>query len=78
MMAGLAAEAAVPKTVMIVATYLKAHRTATNLRLNRGPGDQRGCLIDRTKSGKNTKVHAITDADGRPIRFFMTAGKVCE
>ena len=32
MMAGLAAEAAVPKTVMIDATYLKAHRTATSLR----------------------------------------------
>jgi hypothetical protein len=32
MMYGLAAEAAVPKTVMIDATYLKAHRTATSLR----------------------------------------------
>lgn len=36
MMAGLAAEAAVPKTVMIDATYLKAHRTATSLRLKKG------------------------------------------
>jgi len=32
MMDGLAAEAAIPKTVMIDATYLKAHRTATSLR----------------------------------------------
>jgi transposase len=32
MMEGLAAEASVPKTVMIDATYLKAHRTATSLR----------------------------------------------
>jgi transposase len=24
----------------------------------------------------NTKLHAVTDADGRPIRFFMTAGQV--
>ena len=24
----------------------------------------------------NTKLHAVTDADGRPIRFFMTAGDV--
>ena len=23
----------------------------------------------------NTKLHAVTDADGRPIRFFMTAGQ---
>lgn len=24
----------------------------------------------------NTKPHAVTDANGRPIRFFMTAGQV--
>jgi len=24
----------------------------------------------------NTKLHAVTDADGRPMRFFMTAGQV--
>lgn len=24
----------------------------------------------------NTKLHALADADGRPIRFFMTAGQV--
>ncbi len=32
MMVGLASEAAVPKTMMIDATYLKAHRTAASLR----------------------------------------------
>jgi len=26
----------------------------------------------------NTKPHAVTDADGRPIRFFMTAGQVSD
>ena len=31
MMVGLASEAAVPKRVIIDATYLKAHRTATSL-----------------------------------------------
>ena len=36
MMDGLASEAAVPKTVMIGATYLKAHRTATSLRSKKG------------------------------------------
>ena len=36
MMDGLAAEAAVPKTVMIDATYLKAHRTASSLGLKKG------------------------------------------
>ena len=26
----------------------------------------------------NTKLHAVTDADGRPIRFLMTAGQVSD
>lgn len=33
---GLASEAAIPKTVMIDATYAKAHRTATSLRSKNG------------------------------------------
>jgi transposase len=36
MMHGLASEAAVPKTVMIDATYLKVHRTASSLRAKKG------------------------------------------
>ena len=36
MMEGLASEASVPKTVMIDATYLKAHRTASSLRSKKG------------------------------------------
>lgn len=35
-MAGLAAGTAAPKTVMIDATYLKAHRTATSLGMKKG------------------------------------------
>ena len=31
-------------------------------------------LIGRTKEGMNTKPHAVTDAEGRPLNFFMTAG----
>jgi transposase len=73
MMAGLAAEAVPPTMVMIDATYLKAHRAATRLRSKKGwAGDQKDRLIGRTKGGMNTKLHA----DGRPIRFFMTAGQV--
>jgi len=36
MMEGLAAVSAEPKTVMIDATYLKAHRTASSLRVKKG------------------------------------------
>lgn len=43
-----------------------------------GPGDQRGGLIRRTKGGMNTKLHAVTDADDRPIRFVMTEDEVSD
>ena len=36
MMEGLAAEGTDPKTIMIDATYLKAHRTASSLRAKKG------------------------------------------
>jgi IS5 family transposase len=65
------------KTIIISATYLKAHRTASILRAKKGgPDDQRGCLIGRTKHGLTTKLHAFTDAKGLPLKFFMTAGQV--
>ena len=71
-MEGLAAEGTDRKTIMIGATYLKAHRTASSLRLKGG----RGGPIGRTKGGMNTKPHAVTDSNGRPIRFFITAVQV--
>jgi hypothetical protein len=39
-------------------------------------GDYR--LIGQTKGGMNTKLHAVTDTNGRPIRFFITAGQVSD
>ena len=42
MMEGLAFEAGVPKTVMIDATYLKAHRTASSLRSKEGARRTKG------------------------------------
>jgi transposase len=49
-----------------------AHRTASSLRVKKGAGR----LIGRTKGGMNAKLHAVTDANGRPISFFMAAGQV--
>ena len=43
-----------------------------------GPDDQRGRLIGRTKGRLNTKLHAVNDAKGRPLKFFMTAGHVSD
>ncbi len=73
-MAGLAAENPEEKTAMIDAIYLKTHRTATSLAVKKG----RGRLIGRTRGGMNTKLHAVTDSAGRPIRFFITAGQVSD
>ena len=44
MMEGLASEATVPKTVMMDATYLKAHRTATSLRSKKGDQTTNGAV----------------------------------
>ena len=55
-------------------TYLEAHRTASSLWPKKG----RRRLIDQTKGGKNTKLHAVTDTSGRPIHFFITAGQVSD
>ncbi len=37
-----------------------------------------GRLIGRTKGGMNTKLHAVSDANGRTISFFITAGQVSD
>ena len=74
MMEGLSGAQTERRTVMIDATYLKAHRTASSLRVKRGLGR----LIGSTKGGMNTKLHAVTDANGRPINLFMTAGQVSD
>jgi hypothetical protein len=64
------------KTVLIDATCPKAQRMVSPLPARKGgPDDQRGRLIGRTKGGRNSKLHAVTDAKGRPLKFFMTAGQ---
>ncbi|MET3754750.1 transposase [Rhizobium binae] len=35
-------------------------------------------MIGRTKGGMNSKLHAVTDALGRPIRLFLSAGNVSD
>jgi transposase len=71
-MTGLAAEHGEQKTVMIDATYLKAHRTATSMGVKKG----RGHLIGRSKGGMNTKLYAMCDSKGRPLNLSVTAGQV--
>lgn len=35
-------------------------------------------MISRTKGGMNTKLHAVTEAEARPIRFPTAVAKVCD
>ena len=65
-----AAQAQQSEMVMIDATQLKAHRTASSQRLKKGPDADRGRLIGRTKGGMNQKLHVLADAKGRPILFL--------
>ena len=73
-MMGLAEQAPDDTTISIDATYRKAHPTASRLWLKRGGG----CLIGQTRGGMNTKPHAVTEGNGRPVHFFITAGQVSD
>jgi transposase len=34
--------------------------------------------VQGAKGGMDTKLHAVTDANGRPLSFFMTGGQVSD
>ncbi len=74
-MTELAARARDTKMVMIDATHLKTRRTASSLAAQQGGG---GRLIGRTKGGLNSKLHALADANGRPIHKFLSAGQISD
>ncbi len=73
---------------MIHASRLKAHRTACSLRAKRGASvrlvERKGPREkDAIRGGsfareRIAKLHAVTDAKGRPICFFMSAGQVSD
>jgi transposase len=78
MMDGRASEAAVPKPVMIDATFLEAHGMVTSLRSRNGGPAPTGSS-DRPRNGRYEHIlHAVTDADGRPAGFFIIAGQVSD
>ena len=62
----LATHYGVTDQLMIDATHLKAHRTASSMGLKK---KGRGRLIGRTQGGLNSKLHAVTDDMGRPVRL---------
>ncbi|WP_415489416.1 hypothetical protein [Acetobacter sp.] len=58
--------------LMIDATHLKAQRTVAFL-LKRGFFL---CHVGRTKDGLNSKLHAVRDGEGRPVRLYLTVEQV--
>jgi len=71
----LAAEAPDHQTTSIDATHVKAYRTAPGLSVKIVG---RGRLTSRTNGGMNTKLHAVANAAGRPVRLFITTGQVSD
>ena len=69
--ASLVAQAGVPKRLMIDGTFLKADRTAASLAQKGGSAR----CIGRTKSGLNSKLHAVCDGQRR---LLLTAGQTSD
>lgn len=44
----------------------------------RGKRGERGQAIGRSRGGRTTKIHALTDKDCRPIAFLLTGGQVAD
>ena len=74
MLTELAREGQNTGTVMIDATHLKAHRTASSLRSKKGLQT----LYRAHKGGMNSKLHVVCDAAGRPIRMYLRAGQTSD
>jgi transposase len=55
---------------MIDSTHVKAHRSASG-----GEGGEENQAVGRSRGGRNTKIHAITDAKGRLLNFVLTGGE---
>jgi transposase len=56
-------------TQMIDSTHVKAHRSASG-----GKGEQKQA-VGRSSGGRNTKIHALADAEGRLIAILLTGGE---
>jgi transposase len=59
------------ETFMIDATIVRAHSCSAGYKKN--SQDQQS--LGRSKGGFTTKIHAIVDALGNPIRFILTPGQ---
>ena len=59
--------------IMIDSTIARTHQHAAGKR-----GGSEARAIDRSRSGLTTKVHAVVDALGNPLRFILTPGQASD
>ena len=62
-----------PAQVPIDSSAVKAHRSASG-----GKGGEQNQAIGRSRGGRTTKIHALTDRHCRPIAFLLTGGQVAD
>ena len=62
-----------PAQVLIDSSAVKAHRCASG-----GKGGEHNQAIGRSRGGRTTKIHALTDSACRPIAFMLTGGQVAD
>ena len=59
--------------VMLDSTIVRAHQCAAGaLKKKGGQAEQ---ALGRSRGGFSTKIHALTDALGNPVRFILTGGE---
>ena len=63
-----------PETAMADAIIVKAHRTSMSMAT--GVGKERA--IGKSRGGPTTKLHTLSDAQGRPFGFRLTVGNVSD
>ncbi|MFZ0694807.1 MAG: IS5 family transposase [Alphaproteobacteria bacterium] len=69
----LASAGGPPAQVLIDSSAVKAHRGASG-----GKGGTHSQAIGRSRDGRTTKIHALTDRFCRPIAFLLTGGQVAD
>ena len=57
--------------VMIDSSCVRVHQHAATGK----KGEQDDCCMGRSRGGLTTKIHAVVDADGRPIGLDLTPGQ---
>ena len=57
-------------TLLVDSTTVRMHQHASGARKKNGPQ-----VLGRSRGGLTTKLHAVADARGRPVRLGLTAGQ---